>query len=345
VNISPLYLLLPAYLLIILVSWAITGTIRRFAISNAILDYPNHRSLHVHATPRGGGLAIAGIMLFSITALYLAGQLRLDYLLGIGGGMLLVSVIGWIDDWRGLPAHWRGLGYLLSAIWASCWIAGIPDTMRFYGLIYFLISVTGITWLVNLYNFMDGIDGLAGSQAVITSSMGAFLLYQANDWSQAQLMFVLSASAAGFLIWNWPRARIFMGDTGSCLIGFVFGATALVSDTHETVPLTAWLILLSLFICDTTLTLVKRILSGEAWYQAHRQHAYQKLIQMGMSHKQLTCAVISVNLVILLPVAYLTTIAQSFEWLLTGGIYLAAGVGWLLVQLKFRTYIHGNKAG
>jgi len=335
----------PAWLLTVVIAWLITGWIRLYALKYDILDHPNHRSLHTRATPRGGGLTIALLVLVMLILLYLTGLVSPIFFMATGPAVLLVSVTGWIDDRRGLPAHWRGMTYLLSAVWVTIWITGVPQLSEYSRLVYIVIATGGIMWLINLYNFMDGTDALAGSQAVITAGAGAWFLGHAGEQGMAILLMVVSASATGFLIWNWPPARIFMGDAGSCLVGLVFGAVALASDVNSAVPLPVWLILLSIFICDTTMTLIKRVVSGETWYLAHRQHAYQRLVQMGMSHKLLTCAVISVNLLILVPAAFLVNTFQVYAWWITGGVYLLNGSIWLLVQVKYNNYKDGNKTG
>ena len=333
------------YLLVVVFAWLVTGWIRYYALKNAILDHPNHRSLHTQATPRGGGSTIALLVFVMLFLLYLTGLVSRDFFMAMEPAALVVTVTGWIDDRRGLPAHWRGLTYLLCSIWATLWITGVSPLTDYSRLVYMVIATGGIMWLINLYNFMDGTDGLAGSQAVITAVVGAWFLGNAGEQGMAILLMVVSAATSGFLIWNWPPARIFMGDAGSCLVGLVFGAVALASDVSSAVPIPVWLVLLSIFICDTTMTLVKRVVSGETWYLAHRQHAYQRLVQMGMSHKQLTCAVISVNLLILVPAAFMVNTFQVYAWWITGGIYLLNGSIWLLVQGKYNNHINGNRAG
>ncbi len=335
----------PAYLLTVIFAWLLTGWIRCYALNNDILDHPNHRSLHIRPTPRGGGLTIALLVLVTLFLLRLTSLVSPVFFIALGPAALLVTVTGWIDDRRGLPAHWRGLTYLLSAVWVTLWITGVSQLIDYSRLVYMVIAAGGIMWLINLYNFMDGSDGLAGSQAVITAGAGAWILLLAGEQGMAILLIVVSASATGFLIWNWPPARIFMGDAGSCLVGLVFGVVALASDVSNSVPFAVWLVLLSIFIGDTTMTLIKRIVTGETWYLAHRQHAYQRLVQMGMSHKQLTCAAISVNLLILVPAAFMVNTYQVYAWWITGGVYLLNGSLWLLVQIKYNNYKDGNRAG
>ena len=159
------------------------------------------------------------------------------------------------------------------------------------------VAVIGVVWMINLYNFMDGIDGLAGVEAVTVSAVAAILLWsQALDLVTSCLL--LAAAVLGFLFWNWPPAKIFMGDVGSGFLGFVFAVLAIWSGKSGAVPLLIWLLLLGVFIVDATVTLVKRVARGEKLYEAHRSHVYQLAVQAGYSHKQVTLTVLLINIML-----------------------------------------------
>ena len=161
-----------------------------------------------------------------------------------------------------------------------------------------------LVWLTNLFNFMDGIDGLAGMEAVSVSGLGAFLLLRNRLLSGAQLSLMLCAASLGFLVWNWPPAKIFMGDVGSGFLGFTLGTLALFSSKTDSTLVWPWLILLAAFLVDATVTLLRRISGRARWYEAHRSHAYQHAARASGSHAKVTLAVAAMNIGWLFPLAW-----------------------------------------
>ncbi len=227
-----------AFLLCVL----LTAVVRQYALRCAMLDIPNERSSHTVPTPRGGGLAISLTVLSSVIGLWFLGELQSSWLLALGGGGLLVSLIGWIDDHRHVSPVWRALGQLLAAYWALYWIGGLGAL----GLGYFSLDtgwpglfIAGfvIAWVVNLYNFMDGSDGIASIQGITAASTAAILLFAVQETALATLMAVLAAACCGFLVWNWPPAKIFMGDVGSYLLGFMFAVVAVITNHNGSVSI------------------------------------------------------------------------------------------------------------
>ena len=284
-----------------------TGLLRRYALRTQLLDLPNERSSHVRPTPRGGGLAIVLTLLPGLVVLWLAGALATKPLIAllVGGG--LIAAISFLDDRHNLPARWRFLVHLLAAAWAVAWlgvpalpVAGLEFELGVAGLV---LAVVAIVWLLNLYNFMDGIDGIAGIEAITVAGGAALLLLYAGHAAAAAPLALVAAATAGFLIWNWPPAKIFMGDVGSAFLGFIFGAFALATSGATPLNLWVWAILLAVFITDATVTLLRRLLRGERWYEAHRSHAYQRLSRRFQSHRKVTVAVGLINLLWLLPLA------------------------------------------
>lgn len=277
-----------------------TGLVRRYALWRSVLDIPNRRSSHVTPTPRGGGVVIALSWLIGIGALGLTGALAFPAAVGLGGGGLAIAVLGWIDDHRGLRARERLSVQFLAAGWVVVWLGGLP-VLNMGGLtlplgaLGSLLAIVGIVWLTNLYNFMDGIDGLASSEAVVVGLISGLLLWLSGATGLAVGAWILAASASGFLLWNLPPARIFMGDVGSGLLGFAFGAIALAAERISPVPGVVLLIPLMVFICDATFTLFRRLLNGERVYEAHRSHVYQRLVQRGWTHGQVTALVTGIN--------------------------------------------------
>jgi Fuc2NAc and GlcNAc transferase len=197
----------------------------------------------------------------------------------------------------------RFLVHLAAAALAIALLGGLPSldlgAVRLpLGVAGSVIGVLGIVWLVNLYNFMDGIDGIAGGEALTTGAFGGVPLLAGGHGGLAAAAFLVAAASAGFLAWNWHPARIFMGDVGSGLLGYLFAVLAVASERAGAVPLLAWMVLLGVFVVDATITLFRRMLRGEKWYDSHRTHAYQRAVQAGASHARVSGAVLAINAVL-----------------------------------------------
>lgn len=282
-------------------SWILTGQIRRFALANAILDMPNARSSHAVPTPRGGGVAIVLLVLGGTLLAAPMGVLSYDVAAAFIGGGGLVALIGWLDDRRGVHAAVRAVVHCVAAGWAVFLVGGLPSFSTgaehvYLGPIGGLLAVLGIVWATNLYNFMDGIDGIAGGQALCAGVFGGALLLLSASPGLASVAFLVAAATAGFLAWNWAPAKIFMGDVGSGFLGFCFGTLAVASENGGGVPLLVWVLLLGVFVVDATVTLLRRTLAGEVPYAAHRDHAYQRAVRSGMSHARVSGWVVLLNL-------------------------------------------------
>lgn len=317
-------------------TWAITGLVRRYALRKGVLDIPNHRSSHSVTTPRGGGLSFVlvfnvFVLIYSVTA-----HVSLHMVIGLIGAGVIIAVLGWFDDRKNLSAGFRFAVHIIAAIWAVSWIGGLQEisigcrTLRL-GFAGSILAVVGIVWSINLYNFMDGIDGFSGAEAVTVATFGGLLSLLANNLLLAHFSFALAISVGGFLIWNWPPAKIFMGDVGSCFLGLTFAYLALFSEKTGGAPLIVWLILLSVFIADATLTVIRRQMSGEKWYEAHRSHVYQLAVQAGYSHKEVTVKVIFMNACL----GVIALIAMTFQRFLLPLCIIVYG---LLLLLHWRLY-------
>jgi Fuc2NAc and GlcNAc transferase len=282
-------------------SWVLTWQIRRFALANAILDMPNTRSSHAIPTPRGGGVAIVLLVMGGMVLALAMGALDLRIAAALLGGGGMVALVGWLDDRGGVPVALRALTHFVAAGWAVYWLGGLPSLTVGAGRAGLgpagaVLAVLGIVWATNLYNFMDGIDGIAGAQALCAGAFGGLLLALGGGVGMAAVAFLAAAASAGFLVWNWAPAKIFMGDVGSGFLGFTFGALAVASENRGRVPLLLWVLLLGVFVVDATLTLVRRTLAGEVPYAAHRDHAYQRAVRSGMSHGRVSLWVVTLNL-------------------------------------------------
>ncbi len=318
-------------LMTILASLGLTRLSLAYARRRSLLDVPNERSSHVAPTPRGGGLGMTGAYLAAVAALTLHGAVDHEMGTALLGGGALVAAIGWVDDHRSLAARWRVLTHSAAALWALWWLGGMPTvdlgTARLtLGAWGWPIATMAVVWLTNLYNFMDGIDGLAGTQAVTTGSVAA-LLVASRDPGLTLGCLALVAAALGFLWWNRPPARIFMGDVGSGLLGYCFAVLAIAGERHGSLPALLWTLLLAVFVWDATFTLGRRVIRGERWYEAHRSHGYQCLVQKGWSHAQVTLAVLMLNCVVLAPLAW--WVNGHPRWLCGAAVAVAAGC-WLL---------------
>lgn len=308
-----------------------TPLMRRFALRHALLDVPNERSAHSVPTPRGGGSAIAAAFFSSLALLLWWDVLPQAAGMALLWGGLLVAAVGAWDDRRHIAPLWRLLAHVLAAVWALFWLG------KDLSVVHASLALLGIVWLTNLYNFMDGIDGLAGSQALCAALAGGVLLWLSDAPGLALASLTLAMSSAGFLVWNWPPAKIFMGDTGSGLLGYSFAVLALASAQSGALSALIWLILLAPFVLDATLTLLRRMLRGECWYQAHATHLYQRVAQAGYSHKQVTMAVIILNVALLWGLAaWLWRHAELAVWTVSvAGIIGAAA--WMYLQVRMTT--------
>jgi Fuc2NAc and GlcNAc transferase len=284
-------------------SVGLTRMVRSYARAHAVLDVPNDRSLHAEPTPRGGGLAIAATFLVGATVLSISGLVSGDVVVALLGGGAMVVVVGWIDDRRGLPAFARVAAHAAAAAWALMWLGGVDrlqlgDHVLNLGAAGSLGAVVGIVWWINLYNFMDGIDGIAGGHA-LTVGIGAAVLMTAMHGSAfAILPVLLAGAAAGFLVLNWEPASVFMGDAGSGFLGFAFAVLAVASERAGALPIAYWVLLSGVFVFDSTVTLLRRVLRGESWYTAHRRHAYQRLVSLGYPHASVAGGVVLINVLI-----------------------------------------------
>lgn len=295
-------------LAVFVLSWVLTLILRRYALAKSLMDIPNERSSHSVPTPRGGGVAIVAAFLLALPVLGQLNLLNPAAFWGLSGSGLLIAILGFIDDHGHIAARWRLIGHFVAAAWALYWLNGLPTILLWGvnfepGWIGGLLALIYLVWMLNLYNFMDGIDGLASAEA-ISVCLGMCLVYYlcgAIDLIWAPLM--LTVASAGFLWWNFPPARIFMGDAGSGFLGIMLGVLSLQAAWSKPELLFSWIILLGVFIVDATLTLIRRLLNGEEIYQAHRSHGYQHAARRYQRHDSVTLCVTVINIVFLLPVA------------------------------------------
>ena len=297
------------YVLLFLLSFVLTYFVKNYAIKKSLVAEVNERSSHTTPTPHGGGVAIALTWFSGISYLYYTEAINesLYFALMVG---VIISVVSYIDDLVELSPKIRLLTQASVAILSLYFLNGFKEI----DFIYFSIEnqiVTNvfaffmIIWFINLYNFLDGIDGYAGSEAVFLG-LSSFLLF-GDDVS-----LVLVASTFGFLLWNWHKAKIFMGDVGSTLLGFNVAIFTIYYANEESSNFWIWIILFGVFWFDATLTLLRRYINKERLSEAHKKHAYQRLTQAEWSHSKVVIASIFLNIFLFLIVYFVSNILFSF---------------------------------
>ncbi|MFI8222901.1 glycosyltransferase family 4 protein [Pseudomonas sp. NPDC085632] len=299
-------------LAVFVLSWVLTLVLRRYALAKSLMDIPNERSSHSVPTPRGGGVAIVAAFLLAVPILAHLNLLSPTALWGLSGSGLLIAILGFVDDHGHIAARWRLIGHFVAAAWALYWLNGLPAIL-FWGISIepglggCFLALFYMVWMLNLYNFMDGIDGLASAEA-ISACLGMCLIYYVLG--SVELIWgplMLAAAVAGFLWWNFPPAKIFMGDAGSGFLGIVLAVLSLQAAWSKPELLFSWIILLGVFIVDATWTLVRRLLKGDKVYQAHSSHAYQHAARR-VGHKNVTLTILMINVLFLLPVSMLVAL-------------------------------------
>lgn len=291
-------------------SYALTAWLLHHSRISQLVDRPNSRSSHSTPTPRGGGLSMVAVTTCGTIALYAAGWLSLPLAAVLVIGGLSVGAVGFRDDVRSVPIAFRMCVHIGAAVLAVYCLGGsttirVGQSVVDLGGVGAVLKVLAIVWALNLFNFMDGIDGIAASEAAFVLFGAAGLGLFAAQVSPADIAptLVVGAACLGFLMWNWPPAAIFMGDVGSGYLGYAIAVIAIDSSQTSAVNIYAWMILGGVFLVDATLTLIRRLIRRERVYQAHRTHAYQRLARRWGSHSSVTIAVIIINLVWLLPCA------------------------------------------
>lgn len=328
------------FVLVLLASFVLTGVIRRYALARKVLDIPNQRSSHSVPTPRGGGLAI--VLAFGMALLLLKfSQLINSRMLALFGVTLLVAGIGFCDDHGHVAARWRLLIHLFAAALGLMLLEGFPllllpgplDQLAYRSLIDiswlgYVIGTLLLVWFLNLFNFMDGTDGIAASESLFMSLALAGYAYYL-DQTLFYICLSLAAASLGFLVWNWPKAKIFMGDAGSGFIGLWLGLLVLMAGQQAAVLLYCGLILFGVFLVDASYTLGMRFWSGQKWYEAHCTHTYQRAAKR-YGHLRVLLACWLINIGWLLPLSLWVFVHPRHALVAVAVAYLP------LVYLAFR---------
>jgi UDP-N-acetylmuramyl pentapeptide phosphotransferase/UDP-N-acetylglucosamine-1-phosphate transferase len=284
-----------------------------YARKRRLIDEPGMRRSHSTPTPRGGGI---GIVVAVLAAACIPAIMHPPTSVGAAVmltiAIVIVAAVGWIDDHRGLPARTRFIAHCIAAaIFLFPVVVAVilsPAAVETHfstsvSSVWILLALValGIVWFVNLHNFMDGIDGLLAAQAIFVLVAVALLCRHAGEPHAGETL-VFAGAAAGFLPFNFPRARIFMGDVGSGVLGLLIAVALIWQMSAPDTALASGFVLCSAFVTDATCTLVSRIARGRRWYSAHREHLYQWLVRSGFSHAGVVALYMGWNLVIALPV-------------------------------------------
>jgi len=294
-------------------SIVLIGFARGYALKKNIVDLPNSRSSHRVPTPRAGGIGIAVSYVAALCGILLCRLIDFKTAATLIIAGCAIAAVGFLDDLLQLSARTRLAVHLAAAVFVVVTVGGFSErALVRWGLGEFWIgstfAVLVLVWGTNLFNFMDGIDGLAASESIFVSGAGGWLYWlSGGDAGITAAMLGLAAASLGCLVWNWPPARIFMGDVGSGFLGFVMIALYMIASQRTRVPIEILPILGGVFLTDATTTLVRRFFRGDRLVEAHRMHAYQHLARKFGSHRQVTLMAIAVNLFWLLPWAYVAT--------------------------------------
>jgi len=303
----------------------------QLALGSGMIALPGERQSHHQATPTGGGLGIVFSIVLTSFCLQLFSPLPVFWWQNMLPGLILLSLVGWLDDKHAVSSLIR----LLVQLAVSFWLLGFGwSEFSLAGLSLFAGTALAMVWMMNMYNFMDGSNGMAGFQGVFAGLVLAVLFQNGGQSEMAILALVVAAACAGFLPLNFPNARVFMGDVASVPLGFIFAAFMFYGIRTGSLGLVSSSLVMSLFIVDATLTLFKRAIRGERWYTAHAQHVYQRLIAQGWSHGGVLLLYQTINVIWVLPVLILAEKYQTYAVLMAGGSFLVLSACWYTMNRR-----------
>jgi Fuc2NAc and GlcNAc transferase len=306
---------LALFCILALSAW-LTKLYRLFAINKEIISNPNTRSLHSQFKPSGGGIVFSLICVILVVVLGCFGILSFEMIMVFGLGALCAALFGFFDDIYDINAFIKLVIQIILSIWILVWFD--VNELTILGWLPFwaasILCCFLLVWMINLYNFMDGIDGMAASGTIFACFALILTLLISNGFSSIVLIFsLLLFSCLGFLIYNWPPASIFMGDSGSIFLGYFFGALIIISQINGDISFWTWVIVFSYFFGDAHVTIIMRIILSNKWYKPHRSHAYQNLARILNSHLKVTTGVQLYNVFYILPLAIFSVIFPLWD--------------------------------
>jgi Fuc2NAc and GlcNAc transferase len=333
--------LAPSLVLAAFLSWLLTGLATWYASRRGMLDHPGQRHSHTESTPRGGGIGLV-LALLLVSFPIAASASSSFWIKAVVPGMVVIAALGWWDDHRALSARLRFFFQL--AVVSYLLFRGAADGWLPFGGLAFVGGVFAL-WMINLYNFMDGSNGMAGLQGVFAGAVLAFLFMDSGNSLAAGFSVLVAATCAGFLPWNLGRARVFMGDVGSLSLGFGIACLLLYGVGTGAFSVPVAVMVMSVFLADSTLTLLVRVKRGERWYNAHRQHLYQRLIASGWTHGRVAALYQAVNLAVVLPVIVVADNNPAKAWPIALALAVVLGLAWYLSikkigVLEYESFAH-----
>ena len=327
------------------VTWLLVST----RIGNHLLDHPNERSLHDTPKPRVGGIGICvGVLLAYIIMTLIANSLPSTFMI-LAGGAFIVLVVSFVDDIRSLsvtvriPFHFLAAGILVATGLSLEQLSLGGATLSLPIGPGAALSLLYVVWMINLYNFMDGMDGFAGGMAVVGFGVLALLAADAGSVVIARSASAIAGAALGFLVFNFPPARVFMGDVGASTLGFLAAGISLWADREQVIPLWISLLLFSPFIVDATITLLRRALNREAIWRPHRSHYYQRLVRLGWGHRKTAIAEYLLMLACGVSAIIAVRVSPLGQWIVLTFWVIAYGVLILSIhRLELKKGVHGS---
>lgn len=317
-----------------------------YARRRSMLDLPGRRRSHGVPTPRGGGIAIVAVLLAAVVGFAWCGEFETRIAFGFGSGLLLVAVVGWIDDHRGLSAvvrlvaHFAAAALLVASMsQANPEPGGVPGGARI------ALQILLVASAVNFWNFIDGINGLAASQSLWIAAVLVVAFGVSGAWPWAMLAAVLGGACLAFLPFNFPRARVFLGDVGSGGLGFACGALLLIAESVGALSVWSALLVASAMLLDAGLTLLSRMLRGRRWYTAHREHLYQWMVRSGRSHAQTTSIYLAWNLMLVLPLLWISQRHPPLAPIALGLAWVAGAMAWVAGKRGARRRVRQRPKG
>lgn len=297
----------------------------RMAKHYHMIIQPGERQSHQVATLTGGGLGLIFSLVMTTVGLQFFLPLATFWWLHMLPGVVVLAAAGWLDDRQHMSSRLRLFIQLIVSLWLlsfGCLQNSGISTSMCVGIMVAMI------WLMNLYNFMDGSDGMAGFQGVFAGLVMTVLFLLGEQFAMAMLCLVVAAVCIGFLPLNFPRARIFMGDVASVPLGFIFASLAVYGMHSGVIRPALSVLIMAVFIVDATLTLLTRVIAGERWYTAHKQHVYQRLIAQGGLHSRVLMIYQTVNMFLVLPAIVLATIYTQYANVVAGLTLFVLVIGW-----------------
>lgn len=314
-----------------LMSFLFTGLATWYARKTGLLDHPGDRHSHTAITPRGGGAGLVAALLIA-SCIWTGPDQSRAWISGILPGIVMLASVGAWDDHQSLSVRLRLLVQLAVSV-GFVWYGS--NTGWIQGAIPMALSGLFLVWMTNMYNFMDGSNGMAALQGLFGSVVLAWLFHLSGDGYFSFLCLLLAASCCGFLPWNLGRAKVFMGDVGSLALGFSFAALLLYGVGTGAFGFPVASLVMLLFLTDSSLTLTARVIRGEQWYNPHRQHLYQRLIAHGWTHGRVAVLYQVINMILILPGIVLATRSPEFAGLIALATILICALGWYFSMRRF----------